>query len=135
VWSADVMRNYVQEMADTTAHAINAGVADAVNSADWSEDDPKSGISKLLVVAGIAWAASALADASGFGGHDAAQAAGAKSKTWNVYSSNPRPAHAVLAGETVAADAMFSNGLRWPGDSHGPVDQVAGCTCGVSYTF
>lgn len=135
VWSADVMRNYVQEMADTTARGINAGVVDTVNTADWSEDDAKSGISKLLIVAGLAWAASALSDASGFGGHDAAHAAGAKSKKWDVYSTNPRPTHAALAGETVPAGGLFSNGLRWPGDSRGTVDEVAGCTCGVSYTF
>lgn len=137
VWSADVMRNYVQKMADTTAHGINAGVVETANT-EWPEsedDDPKSGLSNVLIVAGIAWAASALSDASGFGGHDAAVAAGAKTKTWNVFSSNPRPSHAAIGGETVKAEALFSNGLRWPGDRHGNVDEVAGCTCGVSYNF
>ena len=135
VWSADVMRNYVQEMADTTARGINEGVIATANGEWETPADQRSAFDELVKVGAVAWAASALADASGFGGHDAAHAAGAKSKTWNVYSSNPRPAHAALGGETVPADDLFSNGLRWPGDSRGSVDEVAGCTCGVSYTF
>lgn len=136
VWSADAMRAYVQKMADTTARGINAGVIDAAAAEDWSGDDPKASLLETLAtVAGVAWAASALADARGFGGHDAASAAGATSKTWDVHSSNPRPSHAALGGETVAVDGTFSNGLRWPGDRNGSVDQVAGCTCGVTYNF
>lgn len=143
VWSADVMRNYVQAMADATAGGINAGVVEAANAEEWpvDEDKPDEGGSKagllkaLTATAAVAWAGSALANAAGFGSHDAAQAAGAARKTWIVNSSNPRPSHAAMRGQTVAADVPFSNGLMWPGDGGGTVDEVAGCTCGLEYGF
>lgn len=135
-WSADVMRNYVQKMADTTASGINAGVVNAANAQDWEQDDAKGSLLDTLAkAAAVAWAASVIGDARGFGGHDAAEAAGAKTKTWDVYSTNPRPSHAQIAGQTVPTNQIFTNGLRWPGDGHGPVDEVAGCTCGVTYNF
>ncbi|WP_349862659.1 phage portal protein [Leifsonia sp. WHRI 6310E] len=136
VWSADAMRAYVQKMADTAARGLNTGVVDAASAQDWSEEDAKGSLLGTLAGAvAIAWAASILTDARGFGGHDAASAAGAKTKSWEVRSTNPRPSHAELSGETVPADGTFSNGLRWPGDKAGSVDEVAGCTCGVTYHF
>lgn len=53
------------------------------------------------------------------------------SKTWLTNSGNPRPSHAAMDGETVGVNQAFSNGMQWPGDPAGGVDQVAGCCCGV----
>ncbi len=53
------------------------------------------------------------------------------SKTWLTNSGNPRPSHAAMDGETVGVNQAFSNGMQWPGDPVGGVDQVAGCCCGV----
>lgn len=51
-------------------------------------------------------------------------------KQWNVMSSNPRPSHAAMDGETAAIGEPFSNGLMYPGDSaNGDVSEIAGCTC------
>ncbi|MGV3564163.1 MAG: phage portal protein [Nocardioides sp.] len=50
-------------------------------------------------------------------------------KTWVVTSGNPRPSHAAMDGETVGIDDTYSNGMQWPGDSAGGVDEVAGCSC------
>lgn len=139
VWSADKMRAYVRKMADTTAGGINAGVSDAVNADEWpvdadNPDDAKAGLEKSLVTgAAVAWAASALADSSGFGSHDAAGAAGAATKQWIVTSPNPRQSHMYMDGETVSVDSIFSNGLRWPGDMNGSADETAGCTCELFY--
>lgn len=52
------------------------------------------------------------------------------SKTW-VTGSNPRPGHARLDGETVPLGDKFSNGLDWPGDADGDVDDTANCNCTV----
>lgn len=52
------------------------------------------------------------------------------SKTW-VTGSNARPEHARLDGETVPVGDKFSNGLMWPGDADGDVDDVAGCNCSL----
>lgn len=60
-------------------------------------------------------------------------------KTWVVTSSNPRPSHARLNGQTIpystvwedgkARDSVFSNDLRWPGDWSYDAGEVAGCCC------
>lgn len=50
-------------------------------------------------------------------------------KTWSVTSSNPRPSHSALDGETVGYDEPFSNGLMYPGDPSGEADETAGCQC------
>jgi HK97 family phage portal protein len=56
-------------------------------------------------------------------------------KTWVVQSGNPRSSHAAMNGETVGIDDTFSNGMQWPGDPAGGVDEVAGCMCGVEVTI
>jgi HK97 family phage portal protein len=53
-----------------------------------------------------------------------------RTKTW-WSSGKPNSRHASLDGETVPVGETFSNGLAWPGDSAGPVDQVAGCECSL----
>ena len=51
-------------------------------------------------------------------------------KTWVVTSSDPRPTHAAMDGETVPYDEPFSNGAMWPGDIDNlPVEEVANCHC------
>lgn len=81
----------------------------------------------------VAVAAGLTATVAGFAATEAArQLAPARSvKTWQVSSSNPRPSHAAMDGETVPVGETFSNGQQWPGDPAGGVDEVAGCTCGV----
>lgn len=51
-------------------------------------------------------------------------------KTWHVNSGNSR--HPQLDGESVGAYEPFSNGLQFPGDPSGGVEEVAGCLCTVS---
>lgn len=55
----------------------------------------------------------------------------AVTKTWNTNSPRARPSHAQMSGQTVPVDSVFSNGMRWPGDSANP-DETAGCTCTMS---
>lgn len=50
-------------------------------------------------------------------------------KTWNVTSLNPRRSHAAINGDVVGVDERFSNGLRFPGDPDGSLDETAGCKC------
>ena len=71
---------------------------------------------------------------SSYANHAAATQAGAGSKTWITAGSNPRESHAALNGETVPIGDLFSNGLRWPGDSESDdADELAGCTFDVSF--
>jgi hypothetical protein len=51
-------------------------------------------------------------------------------KTWVVTSSNPRPSHDAIDGETVGMDEVFGNGLAYPGDqSTGDPGETANCSC------
>lgn len=56
-------------------------------------------------------------------------------KTWRTTSANPRDGHARMDGETVPIDALFSNGLNWPGDPANGPDDVAGCQCTVDVSI
>lgn len=71
---------------------------------------------------------------SNFAAADAASQAGATTKTWVVHGRNPRMSHARMSGETVPAGETFSNGGMWPHDPNLPVEELAGCTCGVDFT-
>jgi len=74
---------------------------------------------------------------SGFGQTEAARGAagGEATKTWRTTSTNPRPAHRRMDGETVGLDDRFSNGAMWPGDSRLDDAQRAGCKCAVEIGF
>jgi HK97 family phage portal protein len=73
---------------------------------------------------------------SGFGQTEAVRSAGGEAtKTWRTTSTNPRPAHRRMDGETVPLDDRFSNGGMWPGDSRLDDAQRAGCKCAVEIAF
>ena len=74
------------------------------------------------------------------GQFDMMKSAGAKTKTWHHRpQKNPRdgsngPNHVVLNGETVAIDAKFSNGLRYPRDPQDPrPEELINCRCYLTY--
>lgn len=52
-------------------------------------------------------------------------------KTWIVTSGNPRAEHAMMNGETVAYDDLFSNGANFPGDQSLTPEQSCNCACQV----
>lgn len=84
----------------------------------------------------VAGAGAIVAAVGSFAAHEAGrQNLGARAKkTWVTRSGDPRDSHAGMAGETVGIDDVFSNGMRWPGDADGGVDEVAGCQCGLVIT-
>ena len=71
--------------------------------------------------------------AATFGSQEGARQGGLRTKTWHVNSSNPRSDHAAMDGETVPIDALFSNGMMWPGDPAGGPENNANCECSVSF--
>lgn len=48
-----------------------------------------------------------------------------------THDSRTRDSHLEIDGETVADDAYFSNGCRWPGDPIGPAEEVYNCRCSL----
>lgn len=132
---------FLLEVAKSRAGAINSATRDQIEKVLGGEttdtvETPadvfeKATTSRLAVIAGTlttTFAAFATVEA-------ARQTTTGATKTWHVNSTNPRPAHARMDGETVGVDEKFSNGANWPGDPALGVDGVAGCSCDVEVTF
>ncbi|MFC8171201.1 phage portal protein [Streptomyces sp. NPDC057325] len=71
-----------------------------------------------------------------FAGHEGAKQGGATTKTWRVWDSNPRKTHARADGQTVGIRESFKVGTRegrWPHDHRLGVDEIAGCTCRLTF--
>lgn len=129
---------FLRAVAESRAGMVNAATLAQLEEvlADESDDGPtpesvfdlaeaqRSGSAGMAIVTAVG--AFALVEAG-------KQVAGSKAvKTWVVTSKHPRASHARMAGESVPVGAVFSNGMAWPGDPVGGVDEVAGCQCTVS---
>ena len=132
----DGMMEYITTHSEVQAEYINeytlAQLRDALNA-----EDPKLAFRDMFVAAVSVWAArqalSAVTAMLNFGATEGARASGLRRKTWQVNSSNPRPDHQSMNGETVGIRETFSNGLRWPGDSRGTAEDNANCMCSVRF--
>ncbi|GHF77015.1 phage portal protein [Streptomyces filamentosus] len=141
-WSAEVMTAWLAAAALHHAELHDgAGEMAAVKAAAAPPPPEEGGLGAALALAASVWVAAAFArsetaatEAQSFGGHDAAGASGMRFKRWETTSGNPRSQHAVLDGETVPLNGVFSNGLRWPGDGTGDADQTANCRCILTYS-
>jgi hypothetical protein len=60
----------------------------------------------------------------------------AATKTWihDGQPKEPRDWHVEMSGETVNVGDAFSNGLLYPRDPNGPMEEIANCTCSVEYS-
>lgn len=147
VYDEDRTIAYLAEAARRAATSINAATRDQVSTAlaDPGVDEDGEPVPVTDAVAGVfdtakeqragAAATTAVTFASGFGVLESGRQTGAASKTWVVTSSNPRPSHAAIDGETVGLDEDFSNGLPWPGAAGSDADEVAGCRCAVDINY
>ena len=101
------------------------------------DTSPLDAIKRVFMLAiGVRVASLALRWVTGyanFGAYEGARQGGMTRKTWQVNSKNPRATHSALDGVTVGIRETFANGLRWPGDSRGPVEEVADCQCSVRF--
>ncbi len=133
---ADAMLPWLEEHSRIQAENINGVTRDLVLAA-LAEDVPLAAVRHIFEIAMSSRAQeiarSAVTTATNFGSQEGARAGGMRVKTWQVNSSNPRPAHAAMDGETVEIGALFSNGMRWPGDPAGGADNNAGCQCSVRF--
>ena len=125
----DFMDAWLHKVSENVGRAMVAAIA-----VDLLDDDVEDGdVFDRFRTGAMLTAASLTTSFANFGAHDGARAAGAGAKTWQVTSSNPRSSHAALDGETVALGQPFSNGLRWPGDRDGGIDQTANCQCSLLF--
>jgi HK97 family phage portal protein len=135
----DEMGDWIDADAINSAAAINGTTAAEVTKALETDDgDRTAAVEALfagLIVARIAqMAVSRVTSVSLEASHAAARQNGGKSKTWVVSGPNPRPSHEAMDGESVGLNELFSNGMRGPGDISGGADEVAGCTCELSFS-
>lgn len=136
----DRLANFLTAVTASRARWINsttkAAVQDALdNATDGEVVAPVKGAFDYAIAVRAALTAITLANTfSNISANEAAQQlapAGTATKTWVVTSSNPRPEHDAMDGETVACETEFSNGAQWPGDPVLGAEGVAGCTCVV----
>lgn len=136
----DVARTqaFLRAVAESRAGAINSTTKDQLDAAIADPDREPADVFTNAEGSRKAIAATTLVTTfAAFATTEAAKQVGGTSatKTWVVASGNPRPSHAEMDGETVGIEDVFSNGMNWPGDPAGGVDEVAGCTCDVEVSF
>jgi HK97 family phage portal protein len=125
-----VTSRVASQMNQVTKAEIDAARASSTRSVKDVFADARGARSEEAARTGVTFA-------SAFGTTESArQYSGDKAtKTWVVTSSNPRPSHQIMDGQTVPLHDTFSNGAEWPADSSLPVDEVAGCTCAVTVSY
>lgn len=136
-YDEDRTLKFLRAVADSRAGAVNSTTRDQIKAAlggdDGSVDDVFDEAEDTRTTSGASALVAALA---GFAVAEVgAQLLGQNAtKTW-ITGPNPRTSHAEMDGETVGIDEVFSNGMKWPGDSSGGADEVAGCNCGLQIEF
>jgi HK97 family phage portal protein len=142
-YNAGQTEKFLRAVAESRAGAINSTTRDQIKHALDVEDDDDVATSSPAGVFDVAetsrsdQAAGTLSTTlAAFAVTEAAKQLGRPetTKTWVVTSSNPRPSHDGINGETVKIDEIFSNGMNGPGDPAGGADEVAGCSCVLDVT-
>jgi HK97 family phage portal protein len=132
ITEADDITEALEESSRGMAVEINDYTAGQLGDA-LDGDEPLDGAREVFAtMAGVRaaiYAASRANTVWNFARGVASRALGADTKTWRVTSSNPRPEHAALDGETVPVGEPFSNGAMWPGDPVLPAEERANCQC------
>jgi hypothetical protein len=133
-WSDDPMQPWLDKQAAATGDRVSTGmhrkVTDAIGITGEASDEALGAVfDDAEQNHAPSLAAALVAGAIGLGTHDAASAAGLKTKTWVVTSANPRESHSAVDGETVSLGELFSLGGKWPGDPDMDISETAGCSC------
>lgn len=129
--------NELEEYLDATsagaAESFNTSTYERLSSILESKEVEASDIDDLFdtIIEGtmVTFAASLVTSIGEVARANAAYSNNLRTKTWVVTSGNPRSTHANLSGETVDANATFSNGARFPGDPSLSVEERANCAC------
>ncbi|TFB96534.1 MULTISPECIES: phage portal protein [unclassified Cryobacterium] len=135
---------YLTANAKSTAQSINQTTADQIAKAlaraaeSEESEDPEDAIDGLfdgeIAARSNQISLTRVAVIGGLAALVAARLSKAKTKMWVVTSGKPRASHASMSGETVELNTLFSNGMNGPGDYSGGADEVAGCSCDLSFS-
>lgn len=126
-WAVEGTRNYLLTVAGNISGAKLAEARKLLRAADPELFEEILGRAAELVES----TPELMVDtAANFTVNDVAEVTGVAQKQWKVNSSNPRPEHAAMSGQTVPVGENFSNGLRYPRGGGGP-EQTANCKCSM----
>ena len=138
-YSVDRTKNYLKAMAAGQAKGINTNTFLALDEVLNSEDEDKEEALKHAIEKREGFDANLLGQniatvCACWGLGEASRQAkdqGSKAKVFKrwVTGENPRPDHAMMAGEMVEIDERFSNGADWPGDDILGPEGTCGCNC------
>jgi HK97 family phage portal protein len=144
-YNEDATLEWLAVHAAAVAESVNAATEEQIEAAlEEPPDAAQVALESVFTVAlaqrVVSLSRSEATAMSGFGTTEAARGVAVETgnpatKTWRTRSSNPRPAHRRMDGETVGLDDQFSNGARWPADSRLDPVQRAGCECDVEISF
>ncbi len=130
------MDDFLLENSRIAAENINHATLKQIEAV-WDESDRFDAVKNVFAIAVAARAAeiacSRVTTTANYGTVQAARHGGLRTKTWRVNSANPRDAHAMMDGETVAIGELFSNGMAWPGDPAGGPENNSNCRCSVEF--
>lgn len=134
-YDTDITRNYLRAMAEARARATNDKTRDKLEEAiDDEESTPADVMEKREEVESPMLARSLATAVAGWALLESVQQAerhgysNAVQKEW-VTGDNPRQSHALMNGERVPYDELFSNGAKWPGDDFLGPDETCNCNC------
>jgi len=99
---------------------------------DWANvSDPEEYHSRSFTISEVE-----VGEAAGYGSFQGAvQTELDLNKEWVTQGDDRvRDSHAILDGEMIPMDDIFPNGLRFPLDSEGPIEEIANCRCFVLYS-
>jgi hypothetical protein len=136
-YNPEDIADWLDQDAEDSAVNINQTTSDQIAAAqgdDGGIDALKALFASYLIGRALQIATSRVASVGGLASQVAARQNGARTKTWVVTSAKARPSHEAMSGETVPLNEPFSNGMNGPGDFSGGADEVAGCTCDLSFS-
>lgn len=126
-----LMMAYLEESSRVAAENINQTTRDEIADALEKDADIKALFEGLIAARAGQIALSRATNMANFGQQEGAKQAGVTKKVWTV--TNPRSRHPEMNGQSVPVDGVFSNGMRWPGDASGGVDEAARCQCLLNF--
>lgn len=130
----DLMDGWLTAVAARSAsNILDTFEADLEAALDDDEADPDDILDRYETTKPAGYADSWTTTFGMFGAHEGARASAATAKIWQVTSGSPRTSHAAVDGQQVGLQQTFSNGMRWPGDPAGGVEEVAGCLCALMF--
>lgn len=127
---------FAQEVNDTTKNALRETLSEGVSQGEGIQ--PLKRRVHALFEDRKGWEAERIARTEVIGASNGAswqanlQSEVVQKNEWlSTMDSRVRDSHAAINGQIVEKTGRFSNGLRFPGDTDGPADEVINCRCSL----